>query len=92
MGFSVAEPPRDGEDIRMNDPLSRRIAYRWGPYGLSTGGLFTKHCCVRLRQNDRGRTYRGTYLAHKKQPPLHRTTGGPLAWAYCRVLGGGSFL
>ena len=33
------------------------------------------------------RAMRG-YLAHKKTPPFPRTAIGPLAWSYCRVLGG----
>ena len=32
------------------------------------------------------------YLAHKKCPPPPRTTIGPWAYAYCRVLGGVGFL
>ena len=32
------------------------------------------------------------YLAHKKTHPPPRTTTGPQAKAYCRVLGGGVFL
>ena len=32
------------------------------------------------------------YLADKKQPAPPRTTVGPSAWSYCRVLGVGLFL
>ena len=36
------------------------------------------------------RVYRGTSLMRKRPPP--RTTIGPWAWAYCRVLGGCVFM
>ena len=52
-------------------------------FWLGVGAIL--HCQV-LRHQD---VYRGTSLIRKRPPP--RTTIGPKAYTYCRVLGWGGF-
>ena len=77
----------DTDTVKRDDTLSD-----FTPCLVARGlSCFTAWLVARRVAAARSRVcYRGTSLIRKRPPP--RTTRGPSAWAYCRVLGEGVFV
>ena len=78
-------PPNSGVpsvDLQFTGDLSLLTFSQW-----QTGSAVVATWVVSHALGVRG--YRGTSLIRNAH--LHRTSIGPWAWAYCRVLGGGCF-